>query len=208
MAVIHRTTLVPSKLALIETMLPRRPWYRGRVPRLRKVGGFRIDDPAGAVGIEFVLVVDDSAARPVVYNVPLTYRGAALADAESALLGTAEHGVLGRRWIYDGAADPIAVAAILELLSGRVVAQAQNRSDTPDPSVSVVPTGTITAQAHIGTAVDGDTATEVPIGTAGILRFHRSPEGRPSGAPGTLAAPYELDGPTRHPVELVSLLSR
>ena len=42
----------------------------------------------------------------------------------------------------------------------------------------------------------------------GILRFHRSPEGRPSGAPGTLAAPYELDGPTRHPVELVSLLSR
>jgi len=34
--------------------------------------------------------------------VPLTYRGAPLDGAEDALVGTTEHGVLGRRWVYDG----------------------------------------------------------------------------------------------------------
>lgn len=207
MAVIHRTTLVPGKVALIEELLPRRPWYRGRAPRLHKAGGFRLDDPAGAVGIEFLLVVDDSAADPVLYSVPLTYRGAPLPEAGSALLGTAEHGVLGRRWIYDGTADPVAIAAVVELLSGRVVAQAQNDSDAPDLSVLVTPADSVTAGVHIGAAVDGDTATEVPIGSAGaVLRFPRSPVGRPSGAPGSVAAPYQLDGREQDAVELVSLL--
>ncbi|MEV6216828.1 1,4-alpha-glucan branching protein [Nocardia sp. NPDC051833] len=209
MAVIHRTTLTPSKLALIETLLPRRPWYRGQSPRLRKVGGFRLDDPAGAVGIEFVLVVDDSADGPVLYNVPLTYRGAPLLDGDRALVGTTEHGVLGRRWIYDGTADPVALGVVVELLSGRAVAQAQNHSDTPDPSVLVTPADILPSGIGLGAAVDSDTATEIPIGSAGaVLRFPRRPSGRPSGAPGSVAAPYELGGERRAAVEVVALLPR
>ena len=45
-----------------------------------------------------------SDADGTTYVVPMTYRGAPLAGADEALIGTSEHGVLGRRWIYDGAA--------------------------------------------------------------------------------------------------------
>ncbi|MEV0767119.1 maltokinase N-terminal cap-like domain-containing protein [Nocardia salmonicida] len=105
MAVIHQTTVTPSKRDLVATWLPSRQWYRGTTPHIRKAGGFRLDDPAGEVGIEFLLFVDDSGADEVLYQVPLTYRGAPLPGGDAALVGTAEHGVLGRRWIYDGTRD-------------------------------------------------------------------------------------------------------
>jgi hypothetical protein len=137
MATIHRTTMAPGKLDLVGTWLPTQPWYRnaGRPPLLSRAGGFRLDDPAGQVGIEFFFVTDGTDGEETTYSVPLTYRGAPLAEAEPGLLGTSEHGVLGRRWIYDAAHDPVAIAQLLEFIGGRVQAQDQNRSDTPDPSV-------------------------------------------------------------------------
>ena len=52
MAVIHRTTLEPTKLELLTTWLPSRPWYDGGAegPQLARAGGFRLDDPEGEVG--------------------------------------------------------------------------------------------------------------------------------------------------------------
>jgi hypothetical protein len=136
MATIYHTTLTPSKLELLSDWLPTRPWYRGteRVPVLAKVGGFRLDDPAGEVGIEFMAVVDGSGAQPMVYHVPLTYRGGPL-EGIAGLIGTAEHGVLGRRWIYDGTRDPVLVTQLVALIQGDVEPQAQSQSDTPDPTV-------------------------------------------------------------------------
>lgn len=127
--------MVPTKLDLLGDWLPRQPWYRdtGRPPALTRGGGFRLDDPAGAVGIEF-LFVTDGVDGPT-YQVPLTYRGAPLPEAEDGLLGTSDHGVLGRRWIYDAAHDPVAVAQLLDLVCGATVAQHQNESDTLDPTV-------------------------------------------------------------------------
>lgn len=136
MALIHHTTLKPGKLDLLADWLPARPWYRGGPgPDLAKAGGFRLDDPRGEVGIELAAVTDRSGPRPVTYHVPLTYRGAPLDGAEQALIGTSEHGVLGRRWIYDGAHDPVAVAQLIGLVLGESAPQAQGRSHTPDPSV-------------------------------------------------------------------------
>lgn len=135
MAVIHQTTLTPSKLELLSAWLPSQPWYQGGPPALVKCGGFRLDDPAGEVGIEFMLVADTSGDGPAVYHVPLTYRGSPLAGADYALVGTAEHGVLGRRWVYDGIHDPVLTAQLLAVLRGSAVPQAQNANDTPDPSV-------------------------------------------------------------------------
>ncbi|MGW2838138.1 maltokinase N-terminal cap-like domain-containing protein [Streptomyces sp. NPDC001493] len=136
MAVIHRTTLNPGKLDLVAAWLPSQPWYAGGgAPELAKAGGFRLDDPEGEVGIEFMVVADASAGRPVPYHVPVTYRGAPLDGAEAALIGTSEHGVLGTRWVYDGAHDAVLTGRLLALLHGRAEPQAQSESDTLDPTV-------------------------------------------------------------------------
>ena len=84
MAIIHRTTLTPTKLELLTSWLPGRPWYAGEatVPRLTKSGGFRLDDPDGEVGLEFMAVTDESADEPVTYHMPLTYRDAPLAGGD------------------------------------------------------------------------------------------------------------------------------
>ncbi|WP_329490022.1 1,4-alpha-glucan branching protein [Kitasatospora sp. NBC_01246] len=140
MAAIHRTTMKPTKLELLTGWLPKQSWYVGTAgaPELTTAGGFRLDDPAGEVGIEFMVVVDTSAPEPVAYLVPLAYRGTALADAPAeALIGTSEHGVLGTRWIYDGAHDPVVTAQSRALLRGGAVPQHQSLSDTPDPGVTV-----------------------------------------------------------------------
>lgn len=142
MAFIHKTTMTPGKLELLASWLPTQPWYVGaeREPEfctLSKAGGFRLDDPQGEVGIEFMVVTDESGERPVSYHVPLSYRGAPLEGAaQAALIGTSEHGVLGQRWVYDGTHDPVLVAQLLELLQGRAEPQAQSVTDTRDPSVT------------------------------------------------------------------------
>jgi len=165
MAVVHHTTLVPSKLELLTAWLPRHDWYVGEAtgPSLAKVGGFRLDDPAGEVGIEFMTVRDD-AARPVTaYLVPMTYRGSPLAGGDTALIGTAQHGVLGRRWIYDGTSDPVLLEQLVELIQGRVTAQAQSQSNTPDATVHATPVRTAAGQRltisfarRLSPAADGD----------------------------------------------------
>jgi hypothetical protein len=138
MAHIHDTTMSPTKLELLDGWLPRQPWYAGDgAPDLTRVGGFRLDDPAGEVGIEFMFVRDDASGGGTTYHVPMTYRGAALPSAADALIGNGEHGVLGKRWIYDGVRDPVLMDQLLALLQGHAVPQHQSKSDTADPTVQV-----------------------------------------------------------------------
>ncbi|MFG1926974.1 1,4-alpha-glucan branching protein [Cryptosporangium sp. NPDC048952] len=133
MATVHNTTLTPTKLELLTVWLPRQPWYRGSgAPELTKAGGFRLDDPAGEVGIELMVVVD--AGTSDAYFVPMTYRGA---ETDGDLIGTMEHGVLGTRFAYDGATDPVLRAALTALIRGEVRPQAQSTSNTEDPTVHV-----------------------------------------------------------------------
>ncbi|MFD3325059.1 1,4-alpha-glucan branching protein [Streptomyces sp. NPDC058701] len=187
MAVIHRTTITPTKHELLAAWLPLRPWYRGTggpaeltAADLTTAGGFRLDDPAGEVGIEFMAVTDGSGATPVSYQVPLTYRGAPLAGAEAGLIGTSEHGVLGTRWIYDGAHDPALVAQLLALLAGETAAQAQRESDVPDPTVRARPEGPGVPAGltwRPGSVTDTADASVLAVGAAG----------RPDAAPLTLS---------------------
>ncbi|MEU3747193.1 MULTISPECIES: maltokinase N-terminal cap-like domain-containing protein [Streptomyces] len=209
MAVIHHTTMQPTKLELLASWLPTRDWYAGREggPSPAKAGGFRLDDPAGEVGIEFMVVTDGTEPGAAAYLVPMTYRGAPLEGAEHALIGTSEHGVLGTRWIYDGAHDPVLVGELHALLRGNAVAQHQSVDDTPDPTVSVTaPAGDgAAAGAELVRVVDGADHTAVVVRAAGApeeltLRVRRvlraAEEGGAPGA-GRVTAEWTLpDGST------------
>lgn len=200
MAVIHRTTLEPTKLELLTSWLPSRPWYRGDAgaPRMAKAGGFRLDDPEGEVGIEFMVVTDASGPDAVQYLVPLTYRGAPLDGAEHALVGTAEHGVLGRRWVYDGCHDPVARTQLAALLEGRTQAQDQNRTDVPDREITAAYTGEDPLPTDL-TATDDQDGTVLTAPQGPTLRLHRvlrpagdGPVLPPPSAIGHLSGPWQL----------------
>ncbi|MBP2585993.1 hypothetical protein J3A78_006471 [Streptomyces sp. PvR006] len=171
MAVVHQTTMQPTKLELLTAWLPTREWHAGGEARPERVGGFRLDDPAGEVGIEFMAVTDGEGDGATTHLVPLTYRGEPLDGAEHALVGTSEHGVLGKRWIYDGTHDPVLVGQLYALLTGRAQAQAQSLTDVPDLTVAVSPLTVEgaegAAEAELVRAVDGPDHTDVVLRTPG-----------------------------------------
>ncbi|MFH8520045.1 1,4-alpha-glucan branching protein [Streptomyces gelaticus] len=119
--------------------------------------------PPGRTGV----VTDTSGDRPATYQVLFGYRGAPIAGADDALIGTTEHGVLGKRWVYDGAHDPVVVAQLFALVAGKTEPQMQSTSDTPDPSVTarLDETGT-TAELASFTATDGPDGTDIQVTAA------------------------------------------
>jgi hypothetical protein len=182
MAQIYRTTLTPSKLELAAGWLVSRPWYRGSgTPDLAKAGGFRLDDPDGEVGCEFMVVRD---ADGTCYHLPVSYRGAAVPALAHALIGTSEHGVLGTRWVYDGARDPLVLELVAALLNGELPAQAQSRSDALDPTVL--------------TRLDGGPAVPVDLEIVRVLTAAGA-----SGTRGEVSGTWTADGPVRGPMVLV-----
>ncbi|MFI7423177.1 hypothetical protein [Nonomuraea sp. NPDC049684] len=140
MALLYQATLSPTKLELLSDWLPGRPWYTGPVGEMRQMASFRFDDPAGAVGMETILVrVGDGP----VHQMPLTYREAPLPGGEAWLLGTAEHSVLGMRWVYDAVGDPVYAAALAAAIIGGTgqaekLVQVNGRLVRREPDMSVV----------------------------------------------------------------------
>ncbi|MVZ99015.1 1,4-alpha-glucan branching protein [Actinomadura sp. LD22] len=204
MAVIHETTLEPSKLELLTAWLPSRPWYSGGPggPELAKAGGFRLDDPDGEVGIEFIVVTDTSGARPATYLTPLTYRGAPLDGADHALVGTMEHGVLGHRWAYDGCHDPVLAAQLTALLEGRAQAQDQNITGALDREVTRSYRGeALTGTDFVPTATDDRDGTVLTMPHGASLRVHRAlhpgPDAAPPDAVGHIAGTWTTPDGTR-----------
>lgn len=205
MAIIYHTTLTPTKLELLTSWLPSRPWYQGQAPDLVKAGGFRLDDPAGEVGIEFMIAVD-SSRRPAgadgpatAYHVPLTYRAQPLDGADDALIGTTEHGVLGRRWVYDGTRDPVLAAQLSALLRGQAEPQAQSINDAPDPTVLVQPVDGSAILADEFSVSDGPDGTDVRIGGALSVRVHRvlRPAGDDTAASSSVSATWRVTDDVR-----------
>lgn len=213
MAIIHRTTLTPTKMELLSGWLPTQPWYLGTGGTAEpvKAGGFRLDDPDGEVGIEFMVATDSAGERPVTYHVPLTYRGSPFDGADDALIGTTEHGVLGKRWVYDGTRDPVPVRQLVALLQGRAAPQAQSQTDTPDPAVrvhatlsaSLVPAGFTVSEGAQGTLLRIETgaAGELAVTVSRLLRDDAASEQAERDGQGYVTAPWrQPDGTTTHSV--------
>ena len=112
MAIVHKASLSPTKVELIASWLPTRPWYVGDAGVVfTQVGAFRFDDPAGEVGLQVLLVRAEGIGR--LYQVPMTYRSAPLDGASNGLIGEMSHSVLGPRYVYDGCHDPVFVGELV-----------------------------------------------------------------------------------------------
>jgi len=111
-AIIHRATISPTKLELAADWLDRQGLGAGDV---ELAASYRFDDPGGEVGVEALLV----RRAGEVFHLPVTYRGAPLDGAGAYLLTTMEHSVLGRRWVYEAAGDPVALACYAAALAGQ-----------------------------------------------------------------------------------------
>jgi hypothetical protein len=111
MAIVHRAEITPPKLEIISWWLPSQDWFTEDGPVDREAT-FRVDDPAGEVGIETFIVRSGSFT----FHVPLTYRAEPLDGG--LLVGEVEHSVLGHRWVYDGPSDPVYVATTAAVIAG------------------------------------------------------------------------------------------
>jgi hypothetical protein len=152
MAVLHEATITPTKDELVGPWLRTRRWWDG-IDERGPVGSFRLDDPAGEVGMECFLF---GSAEGSTLFVPVTYRGAELAGADAHLIGTMQHSVLGDRWVYDGCADPVFVATLAAtILTG--ASQAEQEVHAADGTVSQ---RAPTVRAH-GTGTAGSASTTV-----------------------------------------------
>lgn len=110
MALLYQAELRPSKIDLVSARALGQTWFRGDPDSVfEAVAAYRFDDPNGQVGIETHLV---RAGDGPVLQVPTTYRGAPLEGAEALLIGTMQHSVLGKRWVYDAVGDPVYLAAV------------------------------------------------------------------------------------------------
>jgi hypothetical protein len=135
-----------------------------------KVAEYRFDDPAGEVGVETILWGTEGGA---VLQTPLTYRAAPLAGGDAHLVGTSEHSVLGRRWVYDGCGDPVWAATLAAaILTGGSQAQMHfeqdgERVDVP-ARMQVRGTGRAEtaprAVTQLASVTDEDTVTLVRVG--------------------------------------------
>lgn len=173
MAIIHQAQLQPTKMELLAGWLPGQPWFTAAGSALDKIGSFRFDDPAGEVGLETILV----GAGGDVFQVPLSYRGAPLDGAEVFLIGTMEHSVLGKRWVYDAAGDPCyAEALTAAVLTGQAQAKhvldVDGKLETMPESVVVAATGPFESGLPAVTSVtahDTSGGTVVRAGEAELL---------------------------------------
>jgi len=168
MGLVHHTAEIsPSKQELAEAWVPTRTWGAGRTV-VKKIAEYRLDDPAGEVGVETILwrLDDDSICQ-----VPFTYRAAPLDGADAHLIDTMEHSALGRRWIYDGCGDPVWAAGLVHAIrtggtqSQMFFEQDGQRIDVP-PRMTVRGTGAedlAPTPVVVGHAVDGATSTSVLV---------------------------------------------
>jgi Maltokinase N-terminal cap domain len=163
-ALIHQATLSPTKLELLQQLVQGRSWFTDDGP-LEAVGAYRWDDPAGEVGIETHVVRSGGA----LFQLPVTYRAAELDGAR--LIGTTEHSVLGRRWVYEGCTDPVYVAALATALftaapQAELWYELDDGRERRDPSVRVSVDGDRGDAPAIDdvTTIDEDVTTLVRAG--------------------------------------------
>lgn len=206
MALLHRAELRPSKIELLDGWVQSQPWFEGGTGTgLTQVAAFRFDDPEGEVGVETLLV---RAGDGPILQVPLTYRNAPLERAEAWLVGTLQHSVLGKRWVYDGVGDPVylltvATAAVTGGHQAELFVDIDGERVQREPTALVAGSGTGAAPGPALPSIDHLTVRDehdLTIAEADTLQvvLLRVPGGatlrRPESLTGTVRAEGTLTG--------------
>ncbi|MBM7505864.1 phosphotransferase [Agromyces aurantiacus] len=111
----------PAVAAIAEWM-PAQRWYggKGHAPLVRRIGAWELPSSESGVRVRSLLVMDDATRPPVLYQVPVVERPAAVPEASAHLIGILEDGT----HLYDGPHDAAFTDALLDLIvhEGRAVA--------------------------------------------------------------------------------------
>jgi hypothetical protein len=140
MATLHSATLIPSKLEMLSAYLPIQSWFNGSSgSALSVLGAYRFDDPEGEVGIETHILATSTGA---VIQMPLTYRSGPVTGADPWLLGTMEHSVLGRRWIYNACTELVYARELARTMleaspQARLMVETENGPVERPPSIEL-----------------------------------------------------------------------
>jgi hypothetical protein len=170
-AVLYQATVVPSKIELLQAWVPHQPWLdNADASDLEVAGSYRFDDPDGEVGIETHLL---RTADGQILQVPVTYRGSPLEGAESSLITTTQHSVLGQRWVYDGCGDPVYLRALAAtILSGGTQAEIDILTDHGQERLEA--TTRVSGSGRAGTALPPiEAVTRSGEGTTTVVRAGR-----------------------------------
>lgn len=225
MADIYAAQLEPTKPEAVATYLSARLGAGVTAQDITPVTSFRFDDPAGEVGCEtHIVTVTVPQDGQLLVQVPFTYRGATLEGApEAALVTRMDHSVLGDRWVYDAAFDPVYATELLLAITDAGGAAEQfavgsdgSRTQITEGLANVRGTGAPTTPADA--AADDVAATDDALmpsveraGEATVIRLRGATvevrtvldaDGRADEAGGRLLATWDGQGT---PVELARL---
>jgi maltokinase len=105
----------PAEPGFLAPWMVHQRWFanKGTLPALEEIGRFELPGADPGVGIGVHLLLDHTKGKPLLYQVPLTYRRTPLPGAEAAMVG-----MLGSTYVYDGPHDPAFPAALLAVIAG------------------------------------------------------------------------------------------
>ncbi len=183
-----RPTMTPALSGLLGSWLPRQRWFPVKSAEFsfEPAGGLRLEaggpvnaGAGGAAQFEVSIVAVNyptaDGNRTDVVQVPLSFRSAPLAGAESALIGEISGGAGGKagsRWVYDGVHDPAFVAAWLELMRNGVTTPAGNATGYLAESGYRFPFATGTVQVLSGEQSNSSVIVDDGA-SAAIVKFFR-----------------------------------
>ncbi|MGR0319380.1 maltokinase N-terminal cap-like domain-containing protein [Agromyces sp. ZXT2-3] len=119
-------------LGAIAAWMPEQRWFggKGRAPILRRIGAWELPATEPGVRALSLLVMDDAAEPPVLYQVPIVERPGSVAGAEAHLVGVLADGT----HVYDGPHDPAFTGGLLSLIRTGARAVAHGASAVGHPA--------------------------------------------------------------------------
>ncbi|OUE31810.1 Maltokinase [Clavibacter michiganensis] len=111
----HDLSEIPDFLA---AWMREQRWFasKGTEPRLERIGGWSFSDEGWFARIETHLIIDHGSAKPVLYQVPLTYRQAPLEELRPFHIGTTVEDDGVELHVYDGPHDPAYAWALIRTI--------------------------------------------------------------------------------------------